>query len=61
MTKLNEAAALVEQVVATLDASETVCAYCGLTRYDNRTEHQATIELQALIAKLRRWAHRLER
>ncbi len=58
--KLLRAAALVEDVCATLDTGRTdPCGACGLKKSSNWDEHQIHNRLSAIAGKLRRNAERL--
>ena len=50
---LLQAADLIEQYVSKLNTGKSVCACCGLTKYENFAETQAHTELTAFIRKLR--------
>jgi hypothetical protein len=56
---LEQAALLVEQAKEPLNDTFSICDCCGFRRYDDYTEHQACVELQAMADKLRRWQRKL--
>jgi hypothetical protein len=59
--KLETAARLVDEVAATLDTTGSTCQCCQGFRYTNFSERQMSVEMLAISAKLRRFAHKEKR
>jgi hypothetical protein len=57
--KLHHASDLVGEVLATLDDTQSVCACCGLTKYNSWEEHNARVMLKAVREKLARVSREL--
>jgi hypothetical protein len=57
--RLHQASDLVGEVLATLDDTQATCECCGLTKYQNWTEHNAKIMLTAVREKLARVSREL--
>jgi hypothetical protein len=53
---LREAANVIARVAAQMDRAEEPCQHCGTKRKLNWDEYQTGVELDAVVAKLRRFA-----
>lgn len=51
---LVRAAALIEQYVSKLNTEKTTCPCCNVVKYENFDEYRSSVELTAVINKLRR-------
>ncbi len=56
--RLLEAAALIEEVMATLDVRQEKCPACNVKHYADFTQYQHHKELDAIRTKLIRFAHK---
>lgn len=52
--KLEQAARLLNEVLATLDRSTTFCECCGRDKWNNRDQYQLALEIEALARKARK-------
>lgn len=50
---LKQAADLLEEYVSKLDTTKDTCECCGLAKYANFADYQASVELAAMVRKLR--------
>ena len=58
---LLDAAARIENYAQGLNINANICTCCNLTKYEDFGQHQTKVELDAMVAKLRRFANHVRR
>lgn len=54
---LEDAARMIEEFAATLNTEQTTCECCHVVKYENWKQRGVSVELAAIVNKLRRFAN----